>query len=119
MVIVAGVVSTDSILDITFDRFDGGVRVCLAGELDLTSTEPLLAAIRWLSSQYDATQIELDMRRLDFIDVRGVDALNRSAQTVRNSGRMTIIDPPGSLRLIFDVVGGRDHFELRQLASSD
>jgi anti-anti-sigma factor len=99
-------------LGITVEPLDGSVRVRLDGELDMTSTEPFLDVIRRLSSQYDASQIELDMERLEFIDLRGVDALRRAARTVEHSGRMTIDSPPRMLEVMLDVLGARDRFEL-------
>lgn len=98
------------VLEIDTQHIDGGVRVVLRGELDLTSVDDVAASIRRLSSRFDADQIVLDLSDLDFIDLQGLDVLRRLAHMCRATGKLTLERPPAMLDVLFDLTDARQHF---------
>jgi len=98
------------VLEIDTEHVDGGVRVLLRGELDLTGVDDVAAAIRRLSSRFDADQIVLDLSALDFIDLQGLDVLRRLAHMCRATGKLTLEQPPKVLDVLLDLTDARQHF---------
>jgi anti-sigma B factor antagonist len=59
--------------EITVDDDAPGTRLCLAGELDLARVAEFEA--RWRALAAEAETLEIDLRRLSFIDSSGLKAL--------------------------------------------
>ena len=95
-------------------RNDGGVRVELHGELDITTTAPFESAMRSLAYQYDAGQITVDLADLDFIDLRGTYALKRAARMCEPNGRIRLRGEAPNLDLLLNALGSRDLFVLER-----
>lgn len=75
-----------------------GVRVSLTGELDRSSLPPLAAELRELERTRPST-LELDLRRLRFVDARGLREILRAARRAKSEGRcLTVSNPSSSVR---------------------
>ena len=85
---------------------DGGwVRVCVEGELALTSSTVLeLAVERELEANSD---ILLDLSRIDFIDSTGLRAMTALVRSAKASGRKLKLsaDLPPHARRLMEIVG--------------
>jgi anti-anti-sigma factor len=88
------------------ERMDGGwVRVCVEGELALTSSSLLeLAVERELEAESD---ILLDLSRIDFIDSTGLRAMTALVRSAKANGRKLKLsaDLPAHVRRLMEIVG--------------
>ena len=88
------------------EPMDGGwVRVCVEGELALTSSSLLeLAVERELNANSD---ILLDLSRIDFIDSAGLRAMTALVRTAKTNGRKLKLssDLPAHARRLMEIVG--------------
>ena len=88
------------------ERMDGGwVRVCVEGELALTSSSLLeLAVERELRANSD---ILLDLSRIDFIDSAGLRAMTALVRSAKANGRKLKLsaDLPLHARRLMEIVG--------------
>lgn len=66
------------------------VRVALVGELDLGSAVALERKLEEVEARSPAT-IELDLRRLDFMDSTGISLLFRANRRAREDGRRVVL----------------------------
>jgi anti-anti-sigma factor len=81
------------------------VRVCVEGELALTSSSLLeLAVERELEAESD---ILLDLSRIDFIDSTGLRAMTAMVRSAKASGRKLKLsaDLPAHVRRLMEIVG--------------
>ena len=84
---------------------DGWVRVCVEGELALTSSSLLeLAVERELKANSD---ILLDLSRIDFIDSAGLRAMTAVVRSAKANGRKLKLsaDLPAHARRLMEIVG--------------
>lgn len=88
------------------EQMDGGwVRVCVEGELALTSSSLLeLAVERELRANSD---ILLDLSRIDFIDSAGLRAMTALVRSAKANGRKLKLsaDLPLHARRLMEIVG--------------
>lgn len=88
------------------EPMDGGwVRVCVEGELALTSSSLLeLAVERELQADSD---ILLDLSRIDFIDSAGLRAMTALVRSAKANGRRLKLssDLPDHARRLMEIVG--------------
>lgn len=88
------------------ERMGGGwVRVCVEGELALTSASLLeLAVERELDADND---ILLDLSRIDFIDSTGLRAMTALVRNAKTNGRKLKLssDLPAHARRLMEIVG--------------
>jgi anti-anti-sigma factor len=84
---------------------DGWVRVCVEGELALTSSSLLeLTVERELEGNSD---VLLDFSRIDFIDSAGLRAMTALVRIAKANGRMLRLssDLPAHARRLMEIVG--------------
>lgn len=84
---------------------DGWVRVCIEGELALTSSSIVeLAVERELIAQRD---VLFDLSRIEFIDSAGLRAMTSLVRTARANGRRLRLssDLPPHARRLMEIVG--------------
>jgi anti-anti-sigma regulatory factor len=74
----------------------------VAGEADISNCALLLRALEEVSRP---AELHLDLSRLHFVDLRGVDALRELAECLGSrAGRLILHHPPASLRRIVDTI---------------
>ncbi|WP_035307247.1 STAS domain-containing protein [Actinokineospora inagensis] len=76
----------------------------LSGQADLRTRpdfEQLLVAL----CRQATGDVHLDLAELDFIDVSGVITLLRAADTLPESSRLVLRNPPASMRRILELLG--------------
>lgn len=81
------------------------MRVCVEGELALTSSSLLEVAVeRELKANSD---VLLDLSRIDFIDSTGLRAMTALVRTAKANGRKLSLsaDLPGHARRLMEIVG--------------
>ena len=83
-------------------RFDGSVRLSVAGELDLASCEQLAARLEELAASQ--TTVHLDISGLTFIDSSGLAVLIRHARHARRDGWTLQIGRDGVQRQVERVI---------------
>jgi anti-sigma B factor antagonist len=90
-------------LDMTEVREDGGVRLCLQGELDLASAPLVAEHLRTLSEQRAAVVLDLD--ELAFIDMSGLRMLLAAAEDAARDGwALTVTPGSPAVRRLVDLV---------------
>jgi anti-anti-sigma regulatory factor len=78
----------------------------VVGEADLSNSSLLLAAL----DESSRGDLHLDLARLRFMDLRGIEALEELRGVLRRSQRRLILhNSPATLRRIIDVLGGSLH----------
>ncbi len=99
------VVSTDGLLRVVPLSQDehGDTWLRVAGEADLSNSALLVRVV----DDTGVGNIHLDLVRLRFVDLKGVEALEELALTLRHSRRRLILhNPPATLRRIAAIVSG-------------
>jgi anti-anti-sigma factor len=89
-------------------------RIVVTGELDMVGAPSLEAAIAELC-EAGAREIELDLRKLAFLDSRGVHALLRAREHCREHASELFVIPaqaPGP-RKVLDLTGAQEMFAWR------
>jgi anti-anti-sigma factor len=84
---------------------DGWVRVCVEGELALTSSSLLEVAVeRELEAN---SNVLLDLSRIDFIDSAGLRAMTALVRVAKRKGRKLSLsaDLPAHARRLMEIVG--------------
>jgi len=93
-------------LQITSDTTDGLGRIEIEGELDMTGTEPLGAAVRSALAS-GAERILIDLGATSFIDSTGLALLLDAQRTAHAADRpLRVVAPPGSeARVVVNLAG--------------
>jgi anti-anti-sigma factor len=95
-----------ALFGLRLERMDGSwVRVCVEGELALTSSSLLeLAVERELEADSD---ILLDLSKIDFIDSTGLRAMTALVRSAKANGRKLKLsaDLPAHVRRLMEIVG--------------
>jgi anti-anti-sigma factor len=84
---------------------DGVVRVCVIGEIDLSTAPQLEAAlVRELDG---APDLLLDLSEVSFLDSSGLHAIVSAARTARANGGMLVVDSPlpAQARRVIEITG--------------
>ena len=82
----------------------GGVRLALAGELDLATMKLFERELERVAASEQ--RVVLDLRRLQFIDSTGLHAVLRADQRLAEAGgRLTIIRGPRAVERLFGLTG--------------
>jgi anti-anti-sigma factor len=84
-------------MSLQIDATDRGLR--LAGELDMATSEELIAALR---ERGDAAPITLDFSRVTFMDSSGLRTLLEVAKD-RGGDTLVILDPSPQVRRLLDI----------------
>ncbi len=83
----------------------GNSRFRVVGEADLSNCAMLLDT--WRGNRHSSGDLHLDLGRLRFVDLRGVEALRELAAALRSSHRRLILhNSPPALRRIVQNLGG-------------
>jgi anti-sigma B factor antagonist len=92
-------------LELTVRGASGHAVVTLRGELDLACTSAVTSQLAGAGDAYGPSII-VDLAGLEFIDCRGLGALIRAAQRVReNGGEMSLVAPPPEPRHLLEMTG--------------
>ena len=85
-------------------REQGGVRLMLRGELDMSGVVDTEAAVK-AAAQLTGGRVLIDLTELAFMDVFGARALLRVADEVLSSGRVVVIaNPNRHIRRLFELI---------------
>lgn len=85
----------------------GGVRLVLAGELDLTARAHFEQALS--DAQGEASRVVLDLRALTLIDCASLSVVfHGAAHALRDGTALTVLDPRGQVRRVLDLTGAPD-----------
>ena len=90
------------------DHVDGGVRVSLVGELDLAAVPTLETELKPLLPRYEVSQVELDCRRLAFMDTAGMAGLLRAVRRFGPDGTPVLSHVPSQVAKLVRVTGADD-----------
>ena len=86
------------------------VRLTLSGELDLSTATGFDRALR--GAQANANRVTLDLRRLEFMDCRGMHVVEAAAARARESGgRLVIVGGPPQVQRLFALTGTRPRLD--------
>ena len=77
-------------LDVTTESQEGQTRVILSGELDIASTDELERELEALEVDSPGTLI-LDLRKVEFIDSTGLQAVIAADERARSAGRRLVV----------------------------
>jgi anti-anti-sigma factor len=88
-------------LHVTSSSEDGVPVLALSGELDMSNTDALKAAIA-TSSARSAGRLVLDVRELRFIDSAGIAVLLEAAERI---GTVSLRAPAPAVRRVIEVTG--------------
>ena len=81
-----------------------GVRLILAGELDLSARAHFEQALR--DAQADATRVVIDLRELTLIDCASLSVVfDAAVEARRRDTVLTMLDPRGQVRRVLDLTG--------------
>ncbi|GAC1363952.1 MAG: hypothetical protein NVSMB32_05970 [Actinomycetota bacterium] len=95
---------TDGVPGAHLSVVEAGPRaVCLVGELDLSSADPL-AALLTAKAAY-AGDLTLELAGLRFIDSAGLHLLIRTAASLRGRGNLRLVGPGRSVAKVIEVTG--------------
>jgi anti-anti-sigma factor len=90
---------------------NGDMNVAVSGELDVATAHELDRALR--KAQADGAPVTLDLRRLEFMDCRGMSVVIAAAARARAVGeRFLIVRGPPNVDRLFELTGNTALFEL-------
>jgi anti-sigma B factor antagonist len=99
------VVEDETVWGLQTHRRDGRVQVVLTGELDLDSAPSLLTAVVDELGT-GATDVVVDLTRLDFIDSSGLGTLVGCWRRAKNAGAtLTVANPNEDIRMTLELTG--------------
>jgi anti-sigma B factor antagonist len=85
---------------------DGVIVVELDGEIDISTAPHLVTTLQTLQMPQPGLLVLLDMSRLGFCDVTGLNAILRSTRMLaERSCRLALVTPPRSLRKLLKITG--------------
>lgn len=98
--------------DVATEIGTGGVRLVLAGELDLATTPSLVHQLRRAERSNPAT-LELDLSEVTFVDVAGLTAMLAAARRAGRAGRrLCVSHARPSVRRLFELTALDQSIEL-------
>ena len=101
-----------ALLELKTEDEDGGVRLELAGELDISSAPVLEEALGRIEADQPSLLL-VDLRGLDFMDSTGLRTLVSANQRARTQGRrFAIVRGPEQVDRIFSVTRLDERFEI-------
>jgi anti-sigma B factor antagonist len=90
---------------------DGGVRVILSGDLDLSTAKQAEQAIE--EAERGAKLIVIDLRRLSFMDSTGLRVIVSADKRAKRSGRRAVIvQGPSAVRRVFEITRLGERLEI-------
>jgi anti-sigma B factor antagonist len=99
-------------LTVSAAREDDGVRVVLAGELDIGSAPEVEQVLRKVESD-GAQTLTIDLRGLTFMDSTGLRMLVAADKRAKDAGRsLRIVRGPAPVQRILDLTGLGDKLPL-------
>jgi anti-anti-sigma factor len=92
-------------------ELDGGVRVVLSGDLDLSTAKQAEQAIE--EAERGASLIVIDLRRLSFMDSTGLRVIVSADKRAKRSGRRAVIvQGPSAVRRVFEITRLGERLEI-------
>jgi anti-sigma B factor antagonist len=102
---------------VSVDRADGSARVALSGELDIATAPEFDRALS--AAQVRARSVTLDLRRLTFMDCRGLSVLVAAAARARASGdHFEVLRGPPSVDRLLTLTGFDGGLEISPVAAA-
>lgn len=99
---------------------DGIAHVRLLGELDMASSDDLLAFVRAVPLDGDRPSLALDLHELSFIDSTGLRALiSIVSESVARGHQVSVLRPSASFLRLVELTGLSSHFEPHLAAERD
>lgn len=98
----------DTLLGVAVEKGASGVTLRLTGEVDLSNTAALVSAI---SAHQESLRV-LDLRKVTFIDGRGVRILIEATARVRAQGRRLPILPGTALLRLTNLLDKQDELDI-------
>jgi anti-sigma B factor antagonist len=93
-------------------ELDGGVRVILSGDLDLSTAKQAEQAIEE-AERGGAALIVIDLRRLSFMDSTGLRVIVSADKRAKRSGRRAVIvQGPSAVRRVFEITRLGERLEI-------
>ncbi|MEH1130645.1 STAS domain-containing protein [Micromonospora sp. CPCC 206061] len=84
----------------------GGVRLAIAGEVDLSTARALRAAIQDVLCDERVTELVVDLGQVTFLDCAGIGALVAGYNTAVTRGRSyAVINPRRHVRRVLNITG--------------
>ena len=97
-------------LETTTTRSGGRATVVLAGELDISTTDQALEALA--EAKAEASDLVIDLRKLDFVDSSGLSVIAQTAQQVAETGLTLRVIPSEQVRRLLEITGIASHLDL-------
>jgi anti-sigma B factor antagonist len=92
-------------------ELDGGVRVILSGDLDLSTAKEAEQAIE--EAERGVKLIVIDLRRLSFMDSTGLRVIVSADKRAKRSGRRAVIvQGPSAVRRVFEITRLGERLEI-------
>jgi anti-anti-sigma factor len=92
-------------LPFLLEHLDGQTTLAVEGEIDAANVDAF-EAILDVVTKADTDTIIVDLTDLDFMDVRGINAMFRSRAKIESLGRSFVLrNPPQSVRRLLEVLG--------------
>jgi anti-sigma B factor antagonist len=96
---------------VCIDSGDGNIRLAVSGEVDVATAGQLDEAL--CMAQAGAWAVTLDLRRLQFIDCRGLAAVMAAADRASASGaRFRVLRGPAAVDRLFSLTGFEHRCEM-------
>jgi anti-anti-sigma factor len=93
-------------LSIVAQHLDGGVRLAVAGEIDLSSSDTLAAAVVHTIDARAAVTVVVDLHAVAFLDAAGVRVLLQAHRYAGEHGvRLRVAHPCGVVRRVLQLTG--------------
>jgi anti-sigma B factor antagonist len=90
---------------------EGGVRVILSGDLDLSTAKQAEQAIE--EAERGSPLIVIDLRRLSFMDSTGLRVIVSADKRAKRSGRRAVIvQGPSAVRRVFEITRLGERLEI-------
>ena len=92
-------------------ELDGGVRVILSGDLDLSTAKQAEEAIE--AAERGTSLIVIDLRRLSFMDSTGLRVIvSADKRAKRSCRRAVIVQGPSAVRRVFEITRLGERLEI-------
>jgi anti-sigma B factor antagonist len=106
----SGATTSTSLRTVTRVGRDGAPVIEVYGELDIVTADPLRQVIESVSG-HGCAVITVDLAGVPFCDLLGLEALVKAADRIAlHCGRLTLTNPPSSLRRLLQVTGLQRRF---------
>jgi anti-sigma B factor antagonist len=106
------------ILEVETENRNGGVRIALRGELDLSTVGKVQDELRRVEASSPALVV-LDLSKLTFLDSTGLRCLVTADERARDEGRrVVIVRGPEPVQRVFSITRLEERLEIVDDASS-